>query len=38
MLAVVIKNLEVYLSNLNLLIEKNANFFKLLAQKEETDK
>lgn len=38
MLVVVIKNLEIYLSNSNLLTRKNAICFKFLVQKKETSK
>lgn len=38
MLIVKIKDLEVCLSNSNLLLEKNAIWFKLLTQKSEIDK
>lgn len=36
--AIAIKSLEIYLSNSNLLMEKSAIYFKLLAQKKEINK
>ena len=38
MLTIVIKDLEIYLSNLNLVLRKSVIRFELLAQKSETDK
>ena len=38
MCAIIIKDLEVRLGNLNLLLGKNAIWFELLAQKKETSK
>lgn len=38
MLAITIKDLEIRLSNLNLLLEKNVIWFELSAQKRETSK